>query len=1155
MRIRRLDLTRYGHFTDRVIDFGPRSEGVPDFHIIHGANEAGKSTIFSAWLDFLYGIDTRSTYNFLHDYKMMRVGALVETASGDHDLIRVKKPAGSLLDRHEQTVGDSVLSGDLGGLARDSYRSMFSLDEASLAEGGEAILASKGEVGQLLFSASAGLSDLAGRLDRIREQTDQFHRPRAQKSDLADLKRKLDELKAERDAIDIVASEHARLVAERDRSRSAHDETNRRRAALRVQLEAATARLAALPQLGRLERLRAELTGLGDVPQTRSGWRQEIGELTRRQVELQTALSRLDRDMTTIDAGISAAPPRDPLLDRAAELEALRELAGRALSEERDLPNRMDEKAASNRTIAAITVRLGEQNREDPRQLLLPARISGELRSLMARHSGIEARLETAIGEEASAMQALEDAKAQWLRQTGGQAVAEPDPQRLQDLADHLAALRAVDLEQRQSSAERVVEEAGHQLERRVPLLSPWDGDVEALARIIAPAPAVLAQLGRRLADSVEKVRQVDGELDGLKGELSTLEADHAVAAGTPGIVTDGAADATRAERERSWVEHRATMDAPSAERFRDALDADDRVSMQRLTHVAEITRLRGLDQSIARLRARLDIAAGTGAKAREIELSIRQQLAALIEDTDDALPRDMEFAAFESWCNRLAAAQEAGEALLRARRDLEALRRTTDVRRRDLSDTVQGLGLDVNEDDLSRLVAAARRFLEGESKRAALREAMRAGQAELERRRGQRAESQATQDSWRDAWQQALAGNWLMSRGTVPTVSEMEEVLRHLAALEVELDRHDGLADRIAKMERDIANFAGEARTLATDLGLAVDVSPHTLYREISDRHDLARKEDDRVAELLTRRDALLAERDDLLQQGETQDARVHRMTEHFAVETLGEVEAKIALSERVAALKAEISVLEAEIAGSLGITELAELEVLAAGTDRDELAREIETLKPQIDTLDHETAQAYADLSAAERKLGSLGSDGEAARLSEARRTVLLEIEDGARRYLELRLGAIATDQALRLYRDRHQSSMMKKASEAFAQLSRGNYRTLASQRDGQREVLVAIGADGSSKEAQDLSKGTQFQLYLALRVAGYQEAAATRTPVPFIADDIMESFDEERSEEALTQLSTMARSGQVIYLTHHKHICDIATAVCPSVSIHPL
>ena len=44
---------------------------------------------------------------------------------------------------------------------------MFSLDDDTLEDGGESILASKGDLGQLLFSASAGLSDLGRNLEEI----------------------------------------------------------------------------------------------------------------------------------------------------------------------------------------------------------------------------------------------------------------------------------------------------------------------------------------------------------------------------------------------------------------------------------------------------------------------------------------------------------------------------------------------------------------------------------------------------------------------------------------------------------------------------------------------------------------------------------------------------------------------------------------------------------------------------------------------------------------------------------------------------------------------------------------------------------------------------------------------------------------------------
>ena len=88
-----------------------------------------------------------------------------------------------------------------------------------------------------------------------------------------------------------------------------------------------------------------------------------------------------------------------------------------------------------------------------------------------------------------------------------------------------------------------------------------------------------------------------------------------------------------------------------------------------------------------------------------------------------------------------------------------------------------------------------------------------------------------------------------------------------------------------------------------------------------------------------------------------------------------------------------------------------------------------------------------------------------------------------------------------------------------------------------------------------ASELSKGARFQLYLALRVAGYHEFVRTRRPVPFIADDIMETFDDFRAEEAFRLFAEMGEVGQVVYLTHHRHLCAIAQQTCPSVRIHEL
>lgn len=57
MRIDRIDLIRYGHFFQRVIDIPQRQ---PDFFLIYGDNEAGKSTLLRGISALLFGVPPRT---------------------------------------------------------------------------------------------------------------------------------------------------------------------------------------------------------------------------------------------------------------------------------------------------------------------------------------------------------------------------------------------------------------------------------------------------------------------------------------------------------------------------------------------------------------------------------------------------------------------------------------------------------------------------------------------------------------------------------------------------------------------------------------------------------------------------------------------------------------------------------------------------------------------------------------------------------------------------------------------------------------------------------------------------------------------------------------------------------------------------------------
>ena len=215
----------------------------------------------------------------------------------------------------------------------------------------------------------------------------------------------------------------------------------------------------------------------------------------------------------------------------------------------------------------------------------------------------------------------------------------------------------------------------------------------------------------------------------------------------------------------------------------------------------------------------------------------------------------------------------------------------------------------------------------------------------------------------------------------------------------------------------------------------------------------------------------------------------------------------------------------------------------------DRSTLAADLESADARVQTARAEALQSYTANRDAERALEQIGGDAAAAEITQRRQTVIEEITDGARRYLRLKLGAMAATEALEQYRASHQSGMLTGASKAFAQITRGAYSSLKTQAGGKGEELIAVTASGASRlDDKSMSTGTRAQLYLALRIAAYHEFAARQAPPPFVADDIFETFDDGRAEVTFQLLGKMAETGQVIYFTHHQHLKPIAERAVP-------
>ena len=118
MRFRQLSIPAWGPFTGLQLDFGSRT---PDFHVIHGPNEAGKSSLLRGITQLLYGIPMQAADNFLHAYKDLRLAAEIQSRSGETlSFQRRKGNQRTLLGPDDSELSNHALEPFLGSVDRSS---------------------------------------------------------------------------------------------------------------------------------------------------------------------------------------------------------------------------------------------------------------------------------------------------------------------------------------------------------------------------------------------------------------------------------------------------------------------------------------------------------------------------------------------------------------------------------------------------------------------------------------------------------------------------------------------------------------------------------------------------------------------------------------------------------------------------------------------------------------------------------------------------------------------------------------------------------------------------------------------------------------------------------------------------------------------------
>jgi uncharacterized protein YhaN len=374
MRLRELQLTAFGPFTDTVIPFG--AAGECDLHVVLGRNEAGKSTTLRAIDALLFGFPHRISDAQIHTADRLRVGAVIEAGpdSPVQTLARVRGNTRTLRDSADEVVDDAVMQTLLGEVDQQLYRRLFLVTQEELREGGEGLLSGGGELGVSVFGATLGAGNLAAVTARLKDAAAELFSasPNASKPRInARLRDYREHISAAR-ALVIAPADYQRanelvatLGAERERQGAEIEALAARQAGLQ--------RLASVSGLlARRRALQAELEQLGSLPELAAGagTRREVVSDARARAAsgLRERRARRDELMAQIErtdlSGLT--PERDqqglPLVERVgkdltaainAAADQHAQISEQALRAEQDAADHDAERAAADAAVAA----------------------------------------------------------------------------------------------------------------------------------------------------------------------------------------------------------------------------------------------------------------------------------------------------------------------------------------------------------------------------------------------------------------------------------------------------------------------------------------------------------------------------------------------------------------------------------------------------------------------------------------------------------------------------------------------------------------------------------------------------------------------------------------------------------------------------------
>ena len=1189
MRLQSLELIRYGRFTDRSLNFPPSH---CDFHLIVGPNEAGKSTLRRAVAELLFGMPLRSEMDFVHPLAELRLGAVIESAGVAPLAFHRARGRKSLRRPDDSPLPDTALADHLGSSSQGLFERMFCLDLPGLLQGGQSILDASDDMGQLLFQSAAGLADLGRLRDALAQEADGLYAPR--RSEKRAFYLALDQVEAARRTLrecTVNTRVWSAAVAEVERLEAAAAQADGRWRQLATQRQQLERLRRIAPRVAQWQELQEQLAALGPTLPLPADAAQRLAEA---EVALATQAATLQlqrRSAAQLQQQLQALTPDDAVLAQAAAVKALAEQGQACAHHLRDIGRREDEVQQHLREAAALAAQLGWPGEEAalrerlPSPLMLKA-LSGLMQQrgallqaqesaerALARTQNDLARLETAAAGPGHTQHTKHTDQTGQTGQTGQAEVAAPSPldSRARDLQTALRQAQPLLAAAHLRSLETAAAQASDELDQALAALGPWRQEVVQLAGLSLPSEERLSALKAehataQAACATALQQQALAQEQARRAALALAQFGAAQQVVTPQEVFQA-----RRARNTLWQgirEQPQTLDE-AAPRLDQAIEQADTLVDRLRDQADQAARLIGLRQAAEREEA------AALAATRQADEAARR--CALLDSTwaDQAaaigLP-GMPLLDLSGWLGLRRNALQAGATLDQLRRELAARQQAETQAAAALAQALRAFGPALPDPDDSGGTGAALAALCSRAEQLLAEHQTRCAQAAARAEELARAHQDQAQQAlqlqhccaavaqWQQRWQAALAAASLQTQALpaeVMTPDLAQAAVERVEQLRERLGQVDELrVQRIHTMQRDLADFDRAAAQLRCSLAPASAGGPNDEHQSPADTPDSHAWAAAMLERLQRARDVhkeqqrlLNAQRETLAALQRCEAALAASQAAVAPLYTLAQTAEPATLRERIAAsdqqrrLQAQLQPQRQALleAGDGASFEALLAEHGAAATQ--DLKAQLELLDGQLEAVAEERRRLAVELNRAQAERDHIHGGDAAAQAESKRLEALSQLGDVAERYLQVATGHRLLRWAVDRYRERRQGPLLQRASALFAQLTLGGFARLAPDFEHDPPRLEAVRASGERVGIHGLSEGTRDQLFLALRLAALELHIAADRPLPFIADDLFVNFHDQRSRAGLTVLGELARKTQVIFLTHHEHLVEVA------------